>query len=153
MAENYIDSTIPHIEVLQAHHSALMEQWKLSSADAVKPSMESPVFNRLPDSHYIDVPKAKMQALETAQAFAITSKALSEHHSILPTPELYQTLNDMADFCAGQLKEAQKYSDLKWPESLISPRGEDIKYQQRRRDLAKEAMNHICDAYGALNNG
>lgn len=156
MAEQNIEQEKIDIETLKASQQALLTQWQRSSANAIKSSMESPVFNRLPDEFYIDVPQAKMDALEAARAFARVSAALIQESKAPASPDLRVTLNEMSEFCSAQFSDANKYADLKWPYTLTGrARTEEIdtKYHQKRRDIAQEAMINIADAYAVLNNG
>lgn len=139
------------IESLKTSHSELLTQWKRSSKAAAQPEMPAHLFRNIP-SHHVDVPAAKMEALETARAFARASAVLAKEGAIPVTQELRSTLNDMAEFSAAQYTEADRYADLKWPHTLIDRSTEiDTDFHKRRRLIANETMLNIVDALGALN--
>lgn len=139
------------IEALKVNHSELLAQWKRSAKTAAQPEMPAHLFRNIP-SYHVDVPAAKMTALETARAFARASALLAKEGAIPVTQELRSTLNDMAEFSAAQYAEADQYADLKWPHTLIDRNTEiDTDFHKRRRRIANETMLNIVDALGALN--
>lgn len=137
-------------DVLKASHLELLAQWEKSIKRASMPETPAHLFRTIP-SYHVDVPAAKMDALEAARAFACVSARLAQDNELKATPGLRHTLNAMAEFSAAQYEEAARYADLKWPYTLIDRNTEiDTAFHKRRRDTAQEAMMNIVDALGAL---
>ena len=136
---------------LKEQQSRLKKQWDIVSERARRPEQDPALFRRWPAA-YVDVPAARLKAVEIARDFALVSADLNAS-SDLDVTETLETLKAMHAFCGEEFDHANKYADLKWPHTLTGrSRTEEIdtEFFKRKRDTATGALSAVRLAERAL---